>query len=714
MFPPNAPPEGPAPQLPAPLPPPAPPTAASMLAPPLPLSKDDLTFWATEIERAKKLNVDTIAAWDVKGNLERYTPKNVAKASKDINVAKDFSDVERKKAALFYDTPQIALIPDQGTAGPPLMLFQELLNALLSPKRMKSKATAMAAIQDCLVAIQPCPTEIGYTAITEMVQPPAPPMPPPVPGMAAASDQPAGLPSSLAGEAPAPVPVTVYEHIFWDKLSPASILIPRLFQSTKYDDAPWLGYRWRRPASQVRREHSLGEEVPLSDNSGDDKPYFEPLGEGDPDNGEPMCSGVKLWYRACLRDPAVSHPLVIRELVLVDGVEQPVVHKPLACQTIGPDGRLTADSMVGYPLHPLALRDLTDCAYVAADVTLTAPLTRELNKFRTQVIQRRDGSRLHTLIDVSRINDEVRQKIGQGDEPTMIPVEAGALDAGADKIMAQVPALTLGRESYEGQHMIERDRAQVLGIDANQVGTAGASGSKTATEVQNVQRNADARFEQERLRALEWWLCGVQKVAALVLRYGDRIAVDVLGPQRGQQWIQSKGQLGAFSYDTVIDSGNYIDLEARKRQTLQLYNMTAQDPATHHEEILQQMAYEFGIDPAKWIVTEKPEKHPDPPALSINVKPEDLDPALPSYVGTHAILTAGGIKGLPPPLTMAQAPALPGAGGAALQLPPGAPPPGGAPLSPPLQEHGGMTERAPLLNQHQQDETGQRSGPPVL
>ena len=32
------------------------------------------------------------------------------------------------------------------------------------------------------------------------------------------------------------------------------------------------------------------------------------------------------------------------------------------------------------------------------------------------------------LIDASKVNDEVRQKIGQGDEPTMIPVEPGALE----------------------------------------------------------------------------------------------------------------------------------------------------------------------------------------------------------------------------------------------------------------------------------------------
>jgi len=379
-------------------------------------------------------------------------------------------------------------------------------------------------------------------------------------------------------------------------------------------------------------------------------------------------------------------------------MDQPAVHKGLACQTIGPDGRLTPDSMVGYPLHPLALRDLTDSPYVAADCTLTGPLTRELNKFRTQIVQRREGSKLHFFIDVSRVNDEVRQKITQGDAPTMIPVEPGALDAGADKLMAQVPAITLGRENYDGQHMIERDRAQILGVDANQVGASGAGGAKTATEITQVQRNADARFEQERQRALEWWLTGVQKVAALVLRYGDRLAVDILGPERGQVWVQAKSKnlFGAFRYEVVIDSGNYVDVESKKRQTMQLYNMTAKDPATHHEELLVQLATEFGLDPAKWIVTKQPEARPDPPALSINVKPEDLDPALPSYVGTHAILTAGGIKGLPPPLTMAQPPQPPGVPG--MPPRPGLPP--GAPGQPPPAPHEGMVPKAPMLNSH--------------
>ena len=102
------------PTAPAPAPASAPPSAVR------PLSPEDLTFWRAEIDRARTLRNDVIARWDSVGNLERYTPESVKTNNlldARVNVAKDFSDVERKKAALFYDTPEIALVPDPGTDG---------------------------------------------------------------------------------------------------------------------------------------------------------------------------------------------------------------------------------------------------------------------------------------------------------------------------------------------------------------------------------------------------------------------------------------------------------------------------------------------------------------------------------------------------------------------------------------------------------------------
>lgn len=651
---------------------------------PIPLTPEDLKFWRAEIERSRTQKNDVIAAWDSEGNLERYTPKSVkATGGTDrdakVNVAKDFSDVERKIAALFYDTPKITLVPDPETDGAALPLQAEIINALLSDKRMHAMATIRPTIQDCLVAIQPVPTEIGYNSVSVNVDQPV---------LDPVSQQPVIDPMTGA-PAMQQMPVIVWEEFFWKKISGKATLLPSMLKDTQYDAAPWEGFEFRWPASQAIKAFALPKDIKAADSESGGKPYFTPLGESN-ETGEPMIAGVKLWYRAHLRDDAVTHPEVIRELVLIEGRDEPAVHRNCPYQEIGTDGRLTPNSIIGYPMHPLALRDLTDSAYVAADCTITAPLTLELNKYRTQVVQKRDASKLHLLFDTSKVNPEVRQKIEDGDTPKMIPVEAGALDQGVERIVQQVPAVELGRENYEGQRIIEHDRAQVLGIDANQVG-ATSQNSKTATEITTAQRNTDARFEQERQRAVRWFLTGVQKLSALVLRYGDRVAVEILGQKRGQVWLQARdaGQFNRFSFEIVADSGNYIDIEARKRVDMQLYNMTAKDPSLNRGVVQARLATDFGLDPSQWIVTKPPEQKPEPPTLSISVKPEDLDPALPSYVGTYAILTAGGVKGLPPPTYV-------------------------PPVMAPQAEHGGMAELTPRLNQHQMDESGAQSGPKVM
>jgi hypothetical protein len=651
-----------------------------------PWTEGDREYWRTQIEQARKLRNATVAAWDAKGNLERYTPKTVMKSDGTtvngrINVAKDFADVERKNAALFYNTPQVSLVPDPGTNPLPLMLHSELLNTLMNEENMDVLSTVSPTIQDCLVAIQPAPTEIGYSAVTVD-------MPQQVPVMDPMTQQPAVDPMTGQPQMQEQiVPVVVWEEFFWTPISPKAILLPCDLKNTKYDKSPWQGYDFRKPTTQLKREFVVPEDFSGADLPDDGLPFFEPLTE-QTKNSEPHGGGSKIWYRAHLRDPNVTHPEVIRELVLLEGMDEPVVHRDLPYQEIGPDGRLTPASMVGYPGHPLALRHLTDSQYVAADCTITAPLTRELNKSRTQNMRQRDASKLHVLIDSMKVVKEIRDKIGQGDEPTMIPVEAGALDSG--KMMEQVPRVEQGRESFLIQDIIERDRAQILGIDANQVGSQSRN-SKTATEISTVQRNADARFERERQQATRWFLRGVQKLSALVLRYGDRIAVEMLGPQRGQLWKQARDQglIARFSFRTVMDSGNYVDISERTRQDVQTYNLTAKDPMTNRGVILARMATDLGLDPSQWIVTKPPESKPEPPNVSISVKPEDLDPALPSYVGTYAILTAGGMKGLPPPTYV-------------------------PPVQPNPAEHGGMAEQAERLNQHQLEETGQRTGPKVM
>jgi hypothetical protein len=249
-----------------------------------------------------------------------------------------------------------------------------------------------------------------------------------------------------------------------------SLLLPVEFRDTDIRRAPWVGEDFSMPLSQFRAEYGIPEDVDIP--TGGEKPYFGADDSRERD-GDPEVTGVYLEYRAMLFGKS-THPKAVWCLVLVDGMDQPIKHGPSQHQTIGEDGRLTPDSLPDYTILPLWIRDLPDSAWVPSDSTITAPLTKEINKYRTQSIEQRESARSVILYDPSLITPETKQKIEQGEINTMVPVTPGALAQGPQAIMAQVATASQGRESYLGQDYIQQDRERVLGISANQTGSNGS------------------------------------------------------------------------------------------------------------------------------------------------------------------------------------------------------------------------------------------------
>jgi hypothetical protein len=650
-------------------------TVAGMPQPRIPLTPEQITIFKKEIDRARQLREEKIIEWQVEENVKRYAP--AAKTDSGVNVGVDFRDVERKGAALFYDTPHVSVLP--GPEGHPqaAVLHQEVLNGLLSAQKMNAKATALKAIKNCLVTIQPAFTVIGYSPTTVEVADPL---------------------------TQVPTPVTVHDEVFWSHFSAQAGLLPVDFRDTDYDKSPWIGQEWKKPVSQVRREYGFPEDWQPA--AGSDRrvtfgEHKDPAGSGDPPVG-----GVTLWYYAHRFDETVSHPEVIRILVFVDGYdEQPVKHENVPWQTLDPMGRLTPDSVRGYPIHPLTLRDFPDSAWVPADSSQTGPMTKEINAYLGQAKGKRESNRLILLVDVDQIDTDGIARIADMKplehlDLSIVPVKGDALARGADAVMKQVPTLDLGRETYLGLEIFEQKRDQILGISAPQGGVRDKS-ARTATEITTVQRNADARFEQERQRALEWWLAGVRKLSALVVKYGERCAEEILGPQRAQQWLQfrDQGLLGRFTFEVAIDSGKYLDVEADRRQFLQVVNFAAKSPFINQKTLWMKFCEKFGYDPTQWIVDPQPPK-PEPPALAVSSKAEDF--VLPQGVILLEIMKQLGYE-IPPgaiKLAMGMKLMMPAEGGAGNEAQPAVNP-----------ETPAQADKAPRLDQHQLDETGGLSGP---
>lgn len=682
-------------------------------ASPAALPEEQATSWRQEITRARRLREQIKTRWDWDGNLDRYAPLDAKKTSGDINIGADFADVERKKAALFYAAPDVSLLPDDpdqplvppsppaGPGAPPTpppptlgslcYVHQLFLNDLLGPDHIDTKGTVLKCLQDNLLVAGVGAAQVGYTAVTEAIDVP---IPDPVTGQPQIGVD--GMPVTQS------VPVPIHEDFWMTRISPAALLLPADFRDTDVRHAAWIGYDFRKPERQVKAWLQLPADLELPAASEDHalRADDQSVGEGDR-----LVSGTYLEYKASLVGGA-SHPQAVSCLVFIDGMNEPVKHEPSPHQTIDEQGRLTPDSLRGFSIFPLWIRDLSDSAWVPSDSTITGPLTRELNTFRTQTIEQRDNARHVVLYDPTKLAPDMVQKIKDGRINTFVPVAPDTLAAGVDGIMQQVVTASVGRESYIGQDYIQRDREAIHGISSNQNGATNQT-ERSATEVSTVQRNTEARFNQEQQRVLDWYLKIVRAIDALVVRNADeRFAAQILGPRQGAFWAQFKPALaGGYRHTLRVDSGKYLDVESERRQLLQLYQLTRQDPFINPVPLLHKLLQSWGLDAQSAVKPPDPPQ-PPPPQVAITLKGEDLSPLSPQQPIAITIARQGGWNISDEIIVAAQQHAQQLTAQQAIVA-------AAAPPTPakPSTKHGGPATQQMPLSKRQADETGGISGP---
>ena len=707
-------------------------------------TEKDQTFWQTEIKLARQKREEVAAqdGWD--DNLKRYRPKT-AKAAfgtppLEINTGVDFSDVERKKAALLFEFPKITLCeredrpvlmngqPVMVQPNQPLMLSTlvqweaDLLNAVLGPTHANAEHAARKALFNCLCPAGVGPVTVGYEVTQQTITQQVPLTDPatgalvmkPVPAL----EQVGAAMGLMASPMPEPVmvdqeiPITIHERFFVSDFSPKALLIPATFRDTNFSRAPWLGKDFRQPLSQVKKVYKLPKD--FTGHADDQaKPYFEVdrTAVSEDTAEDPYVTGAEIYYREAFRsDDEGVHPDALIKLVLIDGMDEPAVHEPCPHQDFDETGEMTADSLRGFPDRPLVIRDLTDSAWIPSDCAQTAMLTKEGEKYRAQIIQNRDGNKQVIAFDSEKLDPTAKDKIVNANGVIWVPVTGGALAAGKDALMTQVAQPTLGREQYMGMDVIERDRDKILGISANQVGIQ-SRGARTATENSIIQRNSEARFEQERRRVNAWVLDIAAAMDALILRYCDeRMASQILGEGRGKVWADHKHALaGGYKYELAVDSGRYMDAEDERRQVLQEYNILRKDPFVNPKLLLKKVAEKFGHDPAEFVVDPpKPDKELK---AAFSFKGEDLNPTNPAFALVVKIMRQAGWDINEQDVQIAQQQAMATSQG---MLPASGVGPHPNSPQPMVMEHPGSMPKAPTVNQHLQRESGERSGPKVM
>jgi len=637
-----------------------------------------ITAWQGRITHALDRQKTWHPWWDA--NLRRYAPQagdNPVTYASDVNTNRDFTLVERKKADLFFRRPEVQVLPSPRMIGQEAILqsHEAILNELLA-----EDGVDVGDLMDTLLFDALCPagmfwTVMGYQGTFQAVTLPA------------QTDPMTGMELQPATEADVPI----YEDIFWTRLSPKQILIPEEWKSTAYDRAPWLGYRFSLPLRVARRRWTLPAGF-----AGDSAVTSLTFDHGDPvQTNEPVVVGTEVWYRSSVYRDHPSHPLHQTKLVLIDGIDAPVEHLDSPHQSFDELGRLTPDSLIGFPIHGGTLRVLSDSAYIPSDCTISTPLVNELNKFRDQMVRSREANIPLRVFNEEILPPEALRKILAAPIGGMIPVPGEAF--AGEGPFKEIARANYPRENFTSNDYIDNDIARTHAIDATQAGAQDAGTVKTATEIQMQQGNANARLDKERARVVAFYIKGVEKFSTLVQRYlrADK-AAEIVGDAAAQAWAQWARTLSTrLSLTIQPDSSLRTDTAQRRNESMQLYQFLANDPAVNRQELTTQVLRDFHKDPTR-MVKPPPPPPPEKPSVSFSIKGEDLNPMMPQYQNVVKILADSGV--------VLQAP--PSSGGS-----PGVSPPSGNGDQP----HPGAVAPVEPLNKHAADLTGnlQGSGQPV-
>ena len=691
------------------------PAIAQSPYPDLPLVPEghgSLTYWQQQIKDSEdKRRSYKESDWD--RNVQSYLGKTltVAPTVDTVTVPKDFANVERKKAELFFQNPEVNLNPKLPGLEDATQVFQAVLNFYLGPDKVDAGAMMTECTFDaCMTALMV--SKIGYesfqqgtTEVPTGEMAPGPEEPPPPGSILGLSAPPPALVPVTA-----PVPRTIYERYFWNRVSPAKLLLPCDFGSFDYDSAPWLGFEFEDDWAVVAKKYGLAEDARPSMGRGD-APNRLRSERDDHTRTTDRVRGYEIWYRANIYDTEQVHPEKLRYLVLIDGLDHPVKHTDSPYQRELPGGQLIG--MKGFPIHVGAIRYVSDTAYPVAETTASRPQVLELGKSRTQMLNQRDRNTPMRLVDTARIGGEDGlSKLRRNEWQGVIPVQG--LDVNQPPIVA-VQQAPYPPEDFQFNSIIARDLDEVWAFGANQRGME-TTERKTATEIKNIQQNVSSRLDYERRQVIRYYVSGAEKLGALLQLFADdQDYVQVVGPdgvRRLQAWNKDT-IAGEFVFDARPDSAVRLDAAQEYRDTIELYNLAGRDPHVNRVPILMKLMRLRNIDVTQAIKPQLPPRGPEPIKASLAVKAEQLDPRLANFPILVELLQQAGYQISPQAIQQAMGHAqlqdqimaqIAGGTGGLVQGPTGR----GAP---PAAAHPGTAPEMERLSRHTSDRSNELTGP---
>jgi hypothetical protein len=577
----------------------------------IPMTPEEVSDWRDRIKRATDRRAKAEATWDIL--LKAYIPV-VQEGPQDPKVHLHFRNVHTKIGQLFYRSPELQLMPRRpalnqipnpmppmpGMPPPPplsaemtVSIKQEVLNLHLGREGVNAVRLMDELLFDALAWAGLMASKISYRVVTKTIQQPVT-RPNPMTGVPEPALDATGQPQMQS------VPVPVHEWYEWDRLSPKKVLFNDDLHSTRYDEhATFTGYDFFMSPAATMREFGVTEDEAKAGTE-DDRVYKHDTDTVGRSKASGLVHGVALYYKASVFSDE-PHPLAIRELIFLDSIpDRPVVHRLCEYQTFDAQGKLTDDSMVGFPVHLGSLRDLADSPYPMADSAFTDSNQKELSTFRRQKVALRDAAIGKYLVDEGAFGEGELDKFKNGPAGDTILMQEGRLAGGSKRIIDTTAQVMGTADDYRTESTIKHEADETLGIGSNQAGTPEAT-VRSATEIATVQTAVAGRLEKEQSRAIDYYLNGVRKFDSLLMRYATMTDYVTITGQDGAKIMAAWNNqviAGKYLYDIKPDSQLRVDTAKDRQQTLALYNLTAKDPLVNRAEILKKVFRQFGYDPA--------------------------------------------------------------------------------------------------------------------
>lgn len=651
---------------------------------PLPLPAEgfgSFAWWQDAIEAATKKRDEKLPG--MKKNVQRYLGE-YAGSPDDVHVNVDFYNTEQKKAQLFFRTPDMQLTAKRPECVGAVPVFQAVLNHYLGPQKTNVAAMMDESLFDllCPAGLRAC--KIGYEAtedgqvLIQVGMKPGAPMPGTV----------LGINTPMVPDLQ-PAPNVIAERYFADRISPAALLIPKPFHGSDYDKAPWLGFDFVQDLAIAKRLRWVPEDF---SGSGEDK--YKLVDDAQGDGGRPIVIGKEIWYRASVFDSTAKHPERFRQLLLIDGLTAPAVHRDSPYQRFDPQTGKFLGGMKGNPIDVGALRYVSDTAYPPSDCTISRGQVDELSEARTQMQKQRRRSLPLRWFDRNRVDPTDVDRLKRADIQGYVP-----LDGNGNEIIGEAARAEYPRENFAIINVIQQDVDKEWSLGSNQNGVTEDT-VRSATELSIIQTNTNVRLDYERTKLLGQVIRIAEKIGSLIQLFADQEdyieVVGAEGEKRLEAWDKTRIQ-GEFAYSAKPDSAQRLDASQDRKLFNEYLNFNAKNPNMNLLELTRIGAEKYNYDPARLIQQPQP-AGPPPPNVSVRITMDDV--VGPASAIAIECLQQGGFK-LSPQAVAAAAAGQARVEAAAMQE------------QEAQREHGGTADKNEMLSKHSGEETGNLPNAPA-